>query len=60
MNPLGSYLNTYHNIDDPFVKAMLSIPQASLLASPVIVLMNMASPEDLIEDDFYQDLVDDV
>lgn len=59
-NSSGSFLNTFSKIDDPYVKAMLSIPQTCLMASRVLMFLNMASPEDLIEDDFYTDLVEDV
>ena len=59
-NSTGSFLNTFSKIDDPYVKAMLSIPQTCLMASRVLMFLNMASPEDLIEDDFYNDLVEDV
>jgi len=59
-NASGSFLNNFHKIDDPYVKAMLSIPHTCLLASRVVVFHNMASPEDLLEDDFYADLFEDV
>ena len=39
---------------------MLSIPHTCLLASRVVMFLNMASPEDLLEDDFYNELFEDV
>ena len=59
-NASGSFLNTFSRIDDPYVKAMLSIPQSCLMASRVLMFLNMVSPEDLLEDDFYTDLVEDI
>jgi len=56
----GSLLMTFSKIEDPYVKAMLCIPQTSLMPSRVIMFLNMASPEDLLEDDFYNNLVEDV
>jgi len=39
---------------------MLSMPQTTSIPSRVIQLLNMISPEDLFEDDIYEELLADV
>lgn len=39
---------------------MLSIPQGCIIPSRVVQFLNMFSPEDLFDEDFYQELCDDV
>ena len=47
-------------IEDAHVKAMISVPQTAIVPSRVIQLQNMVSPEDLMSDEFYKDLFEDV
>ena len=53
-------MNNYPLIENPLGKAMLSIPQGCIIPSRVVQFLNMCSPEDLFEEDFYQELFDDV
>lgn len=59
-NQGGSYLHNFYKIDDPYIRAMISIPHFCVLQSRVIQLLNMASPEDLVDDEFYAELMEDV
>lgn len=56
----SSLLSNFQGFDDPLVQAMLNIPQSCRLPSRVVMFLNMASPEDLLDDEFYHNLVEDV
>ncbi|EGR32741.1 u2 snrnp auxilliary splicing factor, putative [Ichthyophthirius multifiliis] len=59
-NDSGSYLGDCHLIKNEFVRKMLSIPEYTYQPSRVIQLLNMCSPEDLFEDDIYNEIYQDV
>lgn len=59
-NEGGSYLNNFYKIEDEYVKAMISLPQSTIIPSRVIQILNTSTAEDLLEEDFYQDLKEDV
>eukprot|EP01015_Nassula_variabilis_P018045 TRINITY_DN2911_c0_g1_i4.p3 TRINITY_DN2911_c0_g1~~TRINITY_DN2911_c0_g1_i4.p3 ORF type:complete len:167 (-),score=21.25 TRINITY_DN2911_c0_g1_i4:61-561(-) len=59
-NASGSFLNSFPKIFDPDFQALLGIPIQCITPSKVIQLLNMAAPEDLHEDDYYNTLLEDV
>lgn len=59
-NEGGSFQQNFYMIEDAHVKAMISVPQTAIVPSRVIQLQNMVSPEDLMSDEFYKDLFEDV
>jgi splicing factor U2AF subunit len=59
-NDGGSFLQNFFLINEPSVRAMISIPHTAIVPSRVIQLLNMISPEDLFDDEIYTDLFEDV
>jgi len=59
-NAGGSFLMGFPNISDLNVQSMLNTPISSKTPSRVIQILNVCTPEDLLEDDFYNDLMEDM
>lgn len=55
-----SFLLMFPKLRDPLVQGTLSIPVFCTSDSRVIQFLNMCTPEDLFEQDFYEQLKDDV
>ena len=56
----GSYLLSYDNITDLDVQLTLRSEPQCKIPSRVIQFLNMCYPEDLFDEEFYEDLTKDV
>ena len=56
----GSYLATYPGIVNPTIQRMIDIPMCALTPSKVVQFMNMATPDDLLDDEYYEILYEDI
>jgi len=59
-NSSGSFLKSFPLFYDAQVQQMLNIPITARTPSRVVQLLNMVTPEDLMEDDVYNELLEDV
>jgi len=59
-NASGSFLLGFPNISDLSVQSMLNTPFAAKTPSTVVQISNLCTIEDLLEDDFYNDLMEDI
>jgi len=59
-NAGGSFLMGFPNISDLHVQSMLNTPISCKAPSKIVQILNTCTPEDLLEDDFYNDLLEDM
>lgn len=55
-----SFLLMFPKLRDPLVQGMLCIPNTCIVASRVIQLLNLFGPEDLLEEEFFRGVSEDV
>jgi splicing factor U2AF subunit len=55
-----SFMLMFPKLRDSLVQGVLSIPNSCVTPSRVIQLLNMCTPEDLFEDEFFKELQEDI
>jgi splicing factor U2AF 65 kDa subunit len=50
----------FPNISDPHTQTMLNVPFSARTPSRIVQILNMCSIEDLMEEEYYKDLYEDV
>jgi hypothetical protein len=53
-------LATYPGIVNPTIQRMIDIPMCALTPSKVVQFLNMATPDDLLDDEYFEILYEDI